>query len=66
MVHGQYDPVVPLQAAQQAKDALSELGVEVDYHEVTMGHEIQPEILEIVQSFLSKPGLRLGNCPETS
>lgn len=66
MVHGQSDPVVPLQAAQRARDALIALGAVVDYHEVTMGHEIQPEILEIMQSFLSKPGLRLGDRPETS
>lgn len=66
MVHGRYDSVVPLQAAQQARDSLVALGATVEYHELAMGHEILPEILEIMQSFLSKPGSWLSDRAETS
>lgn len=52
IVHGKQDPVVPLQAAQQARDELTALGAKVDYHELEMGHEIPPLALEIVQKFI--------------
>jgi phospholipase/carboxylesterase len=51
MVHGRQDPVVPLLAAQQAKDSLLAQGVNVDYREFEMGHEIQFEVLEQMQEF---------------
>lgn len=54
MVHGQFDQVVPLKAAQQAHDRLIELGVEVRYHELNMGHEIQPMVLKLMQSFMEE------------
>lgn len=51
MVHGRQDPVVPLLAAQQAKDSLLAQGVQVDYREFDMGHEIQFAVLEQMQEF---------------
>lgn len=58
IVHGKQDQVVPLKLAQQARDELGKLGIEVDYHEFNMGHEIQPEVLTIIHSFIKKT---LGN-----
>ena len=52
MVHGRQDPIVPLEAAQRAKDTLTELGVVVQYREFDMGHEILPEVLGLVRSFI--------------
>ncbi|MFN4850213.1 alpha/beta hydrolase, partial [Microcystis sp.] len=40
IVHGKQDPVVPIAAARQARDLLLGLGVNVEYHELNMGHEI--------------------------
>jgi phospholipase/carboxylesterase len=51
MVHGQEDAVVPLTAAQQTRDILTSWGLVPDYHELTMGHEIRPQALELMRNF---------------
>lgn len=51
IVHGQYDPVVPLAAAHQCRDRLQSLGVPVTYQEWPMGHEITAPVLQTVQTF---------------
>ncbi len=53
IVHGRQDPVVPLQAAQMARETLRQAGATVQYHEFDMGHEIQPEVLAVVQTFVA-------------
>jgi phospholipase/carboxylesterase len=53
IVHGRQDPVVPLQAAQKARDELSALGMKVQYQEFDMGHEIQPEVLALMRQFIT-------------
>lgn len=53
VVHGRQDPVVPLSAAQRSRDALEALGAPVTYHEFNMGHEIQPVVMEQIQSFVA-------------
>lgn len=53
IAHGKQDPVVPLQAAQQAREELAASGVTVQYHEFEMGHEILPEEIGIVRNFLT-------------
>lgn len=52
IVHGRQDMVVPLQAAQQAKRELNALGINVEYREFDMGHEIQPPVLTLMEEFL--------------
>ncbi len=54
MVHGLLDQVVPLSAAQQTRDHLVSQGAIVQYHELTMGHEIQPIVLKLMQSFIEE------------
>ena len=54
IVHGTQDSVVPLSAAQKARDSLVALGGEVEYHEFNMGHEIRPEVLAIIRNFVLK------------
>jgi phospholipase/carboxylesterase len=54
MVHGTLDTVVPVSAARQSRDALMAIQAPVDYQEFAMGHEIQPIIVQIVQSFIGK------------
>jgi len=53
LVHGSLDPVVPIAAARSARDALVAAGVEVDYREFEMQHEIQPAVVALVQQFLA-------------
>ncbi|MBD2742374.1 dienelactone hydrolase family protein [Coleofasciculus sp. FACHB-1120] len=52
IVHGRQDSVVPLSAAQKARDALTALGVSVQYQEFDMEHEVQPAALEVVRKFV--------------
>jgi phospholipase/carboxylesterase len=52
IMHGRSDQVVPLRAAHQARDRLTELGIPVAYEELTMGHEISMSVLSRMQSFI--------------
>ncbi|MBD6618107.1 alpha/beta hydrolase [Komarekiella sp. 'clone 1'] len=52
ITHGRYDEVVPLQAALKARETVESQGVAVEYHEFDMGHEIQPQMLEVVRNFV--------------
>lgn len=54
VVHGRQDAVVPVQAARQVRDQLLSLGATVTYQEFDqMGHEIQPVVMEQIQSFVA-------------
>ena len=52
IVHGKQDPIVPIEAAQQARTAFEQLGAKVQYQEFNMGHEIRPEVLGLIKSFV--------------
>lgn len=52
LVHGRQDSVVPLSAAQNARDTLVAMGVAVQYHDFNMGHEIRPEVLVLIHNFV--------------
>lgn len=52
IIHGKQDPIVPLSAAQQARNKLSEISVSVQYREFDMGHEIQPPAIDLVRQFI--------------
>jgi phospholipase/carboxylesterase len=54
MIHGRQDTVVPLAAAQYARDTLTQAGATVQYHEFDMGHEIQPQVLALMQDFVNQ------------
>jgi phospholipase/carboxylesterase len=54
MVHGRQDQVVPLAASHQARDGLLALNRSVQYHELDMGHEISPMVLNLMQSFIEE------------
>ncbi len=51
MVHGQIDPVVPVVQARAARDWLNDHGLMLTYHELMMGHEIQPAALALIRQF---------------
>ena len=52
IMHGRQDTVVPLQAAVLARETLESLGATVQYYEFDMGHEIRPEMLELLRNFV--------------
>lgn len=52
MVHGRQDMVVPVSAAQDARDRLSALNATITYEEFDMGHEIPPIVLSQMQTFI--------------
>jgi len=49
IIHGQQDPVVPVQEARKAYSLLQNLGAKVEYHELKMGHEISLEAINLLR-----------------
>jgi phospholipase/carboxylesterase len=45
VLHGSSDPMIPVDRAQESRDRLLPLGVNVTYREFDMGHEISPDAL---------------------
>ena len=54
IVHGTQDDVVPIEAARNSQQQLTEWGVDVQYQEFGMGHSIVPEVLDTVRNFVTK------------
>ncbi len=52
IVHGRQDDVVPITAARQTCDRLTNWGIDVKYQEFDMGHSIVPEVLKVVRNFV--------------
>lgn len=52
IVHGQQDPVVPLEAATKARDELTKIGVAVQYHEFDMAHEVKDPAIALFKQFI--------------
>ena len=52
IIHGTRDTVVPLDEAINARDKLAAIGVQMQYREFNMGHEITPEVLELLEEFI--------------
>ncbi len=51
--HGSGDPVVPVEFGHEARDFLGGIGLDVDYCEYPIGHEISPQSLEDMSRWLS-------------
>lgn len=52
MVQGNRDKIVTKSEATEARDSLEALGVKVKYLELNIGHEIKPEVLTVMRSFV--------------
>jgi phospholipase/carboxylesterase len=59
--HGSADPVVPVEFGHEARDLLGELGLDVDYCEYPIGHEISPQGLTDMSRWLSARIDEAGN-----
>lgn len=63
VVHGQFDPVVPLALAHQMYTKLTAQGTAVQYHEPATGHEISPEIIQLMADFCEDLRRKAGETP---
>lgn len=54
IIHGKQDLVVPITMAQRTRDILTQLGVNIDYHELNIGHEVVTEVLILMQKFITQ------------
>ncbi|MGF1588031.1 MAG: alpha/beta hydrolase [Pleurocapsa sp.] len=52
IIHGKQDSVVPLQAAIKARDELTKIGVNVQYQEFDMAHEVQEAAIALCKQFI--------------
>lgn len=53
VVHGRQDDIVPLAAARNTQQVLTQWGVDIQYCEFEMGHSIVPEVLQVVRQFVT-------------
>ncbi|HEY9816134.1 MAG TPA: dienelactone hydrolase family protein [Candidatus Obscuribacterales bacterium] len=64
LVHGRQDQVVPIQAAHHTRSQLTAAAVPLTYCEFErMGHEIQPAVMEQIQSFVASIAMGWGETP---
>lgn len=54
IAHGIYDDVVPVQYARRARHLLEEAGLDVEYYEYPMQHNVAQEEIEVVRSFIGR------------
>lgn len=54
IAHGTADDVVPVINARRARRVLEDAGLDVEYHEYPMGHQVAMEEAEVVKGFLER------------
>jgi phospholipase/carboxylesterase len=54
MAHGTYDPIIPLNRAEQSRGLLRSLGYPVEWREYRMPHSVCPEELADIGAWLGK------------
>ncbi len=52
IVHGTSDDVIPVVAARRARAVLESHGIDPEYHEFAMAHQVSPESLAVVRDFI--------------
>jgi len=54
LTHGVQDPMLPVDWARRSRDTLQKLGTDLEYHEFNMGHNVTPESLDVINSWLER------------
>ncbi len=54
IVHGTLDDMIPVNRARRARAVLEERGLNPEYHELMMGHQVTEESLAVVSEFIRK------------
>lgn len=57
LIHGSNDPLIEIAKAHQTRSTLETFEVDLSYHEFAMAHEIRPQALQVIRSWLEE---RLG------
>jgi phospholipase/carboxylesterase len=53
IVHGTYDPVIPVEFGRRARDVLEAAGADVLYREYPIEHAIDPQAIELLQTLVA-------------
>jgi phospholipase/carboxylesterase len=53
IVHGTYDPVIPVEFGREARDLLTAAGADVTYRESPIEHWIDPQVLPLLREVVS-------------
>jgi len=53
IVHGTYDPVIPVEFARQARDTLEAAGADVLYREFPIEHSIDPQAISLLRALVA-------------
>ena len=59
VMHGTKDPMIPVERAQETRDRLLQLRVDLTYREFEMGHEIRPEALRELVGWMDQKAFHL-------
>jgi phospholipase/carboxylesterase len=54
MIHGEYDDVIPVEAARRSRDYLQDHAAHLRYYEHPIGHSIHPQGIQLIQSWLTE------------
>lgn len=54
IAHGVYDDVVPVSYARRARHVLEEAGLDVEYHEYPMQHQVAQEEADVARRFVAR------------
>jgi phospholipase/carboxylesterase len=54
IAHGRRDPIMDIGFARQARELLESAGLQVDYHESELGHQVDPEHLRSAAAWLER------------
>lgn len=54
LTHGEQDTMLPIEWGRASRDRLQELGVDLEYQEFPMGHNVSMESLEVIHAWLEK------------
>ena len=54
VLHGTEDPMIPVERAQESREALLATGVSLTYREFAMGHEISPDALRTLVEWIEQ------------
>jgi phospholipase/carboxylesterase len=54
LTHGVQDTMLPVEWARSTRDRLQGLGVDLEYHEFPMGHNVSMESLEVIGQWLER------------
>lgn len=60
IAHGIHDDVVPVQYARRARHLLEGAGLDVEYHEYPMQHQVAQEEIAVVRDFMARRLLKSG------